>query len=732
MSLTLGTLGFLEHDNKDLLKQLMEDAGQLLQEAINEVVDSGFPLCVPSSCQHASGVMAVAAVLLSLRGGLLDGERLVNRSRHLFEELQLQGPTDELNEKCWTSDIQPRQTTEKAAVENDRWPSVKLNSGFELPLLIFGTGGLADRTSELVLEALRVGFRGLDTATHPEDGSGFDYDQPGVRDGLARSLLPRSSVFILTKVHPADFGYLKTLRAVKRAVAELSHGSDAYIDLILLHFPTCHRELCPPGGILRPIGDFVDAWRGLEEAVSQGLVRSIGVSNFDAQQLQQLLQAARVAPAVAGLWADAFQPVPRALGRLCGEHGVRLQVFGVLGFEWSQGRGATGKFAPRSSPLLDHPVIKNVAARKGWSEANVLITFFTQQGISVITSSRDPDRMRQVYLDHDARRLRSDETEEIMDLQGFLHSSISLQHSPDFYHGMVGFDTHETTLLSTLEVQPAWNCERMAELFSVNGVVHLPSFLPMPAVASARRAAQKLVWDHGGGHLEDRGAYPEALCKTPDFLGFQLDSTQLNFIFPAVAFLRPLVECLLGTENPVLYYLLLRAKARDCGAAEVPWHQDLAYVLPVATKQNTYDAAEPDLTAFAERSLTLHVPLTEETIERSALVYILGSHHEGLHEHFWVKGWLGPYEPAYDYSADHPRAKIIETKRTDLLAHSTMVHHGSPPNPSKSIRWHLELGVQDAAYAGAFQGHRTAMPPDLSLEARMQFLGEMPKLRPWP
>ena len=404
-----------------------------------------------------------------------------------------------------------------------------------MPMLAFGTAGI-ERPRETVEEALRVGFRAIDTATNPAGGAGFSYDQQAVGQALLNAPVERSAIFITSKVHPAELGFSRTVLAVERALQELGEGAAGYIDLFLIHFPTCQQDFCPRKGPLRPLGNFEDSWRGLEEAFRRGWVRSIGVSNFDAQQLQRLLAMSTIVPAVVGVWADIFHPVPRSLRELCRRNKIHLQVYGTLGYEWSQGRGLAGKLASRTSPLLTHPVLRSISRSKSWGIADAAVKFFLQQGIGVIVSSSRRERMVELYRAQDDRQLSSEELEDLRDLEGFLGSSLKVDASPDFYAGLAGFDTSELhtltaqvleilgccsagtsiqlpesrntvvwyispLLLLTLRASAAaqqvleidWDCDAARSDFASYGLVHLESVLPPLVMKSAQRACQKIL-----------------------------------------------------------------------------------------------------------------------------------------------------------------------------------------------------------------------------------------------
>lgn len=571
-----------------------------------------------------------------------------------------------------------------------------------------------------------VGFRAIDTATSPLNGDGFDYAQTAVGEALSETRVDRSEIFLTSKVHPGELGYGQTLSAVERALSELGEAAEGYIDLFLIHFPTCDRDYCPAGGALRPLGTFEDSWRALEESVRRRWVCSIGVTNFDAQQLQRLVNMAEIPPAVVGLWADIFHPVPRSLRRICEQHAIQIQVFGVLGYEWSQGRGFSGKLAQNLSPLLTHPVIRNIAKEKGWQSMDVAVKYFLQQGISVILRSTKQQRMLEAYNTAVLPSLSRDEMEQLFDLDGFLSSNLRVHASPDFYYGMTGFDTShlQAVALEELELGPQ-ECSKARTEFQDLGVTRMRKAVPEAVWKSAQRAAEKVVRDHGGGNWESKDFFPEALCNVMEITIDKFHLTEVLYFFPMLANLKRLARCVLGIEDPGVFYMHLRSKAPGCNASTIVWHQDIRYLLSLATDKRTYNDAHPELTEFAERAAVFHIPLTTETYRKGALMYALGTHHKGLDPNFWAKGWLfGHDPPEYEYDENHATVKLMEAEPGDVLSHSVLVHHGPRPNDTPEVRWHLEVGVQDLQYENKISTHRMMLPDDLSLASLGRYIQE--------
>eukprot|EP00878_Enallax_costatus_P008420 GHUV01008801.1.p1 GENE.GHUV01008801.1~~GHUV01008801.1.p1 ORF type:complete len:575 (+),score=160.71 GHUV01008801.1:1377-3101(+) len=141
----------------------------------------------------------------------------------------------------------------------------QLNSGYKMPTVGFGTAGLTVGTAAAVQFAVAAGYRMFDSAESPDW-----YDEAQVGAGLAASKVPRDQLFLMSKIHPRDFGHAATLAAVKRS---LGHYNTSYLDMLLLHYPSCTPGTqCVP----QPERTWQQSWKTLEELVNAQLVRSIG------------------------------------------------------------------------------------------------------------------------------------------------------------------------------------------------------------------------------------------------------------------------------------------------------------------------------------------------------------------------------------------------------------------------------------------------------------------------
>lgn len=239
-------------------------------------------------------------------------------------------------------------TSDQNAVPQD---SATLTSGAAMPLLGFGTWQIkGDAATTSVRTALRAGYRHLDTAT-------VYGNEKQVGAGLADSGVPRDDVFVTTKCPPRNVGREHdTLRASLDAL-----GTD-HVDLWLIHWP---------GGD----GADLDVWRAFVEARDQGLTRSIGVSNYSLDQVDELTKETGETPAVNQVeWSPLL--FDRAVLEGHRDRGVVLEGYSAL-------RGGT----------LDNPVIREVAERHDRSTAQVIVRWHLQHGVVVIPKSEKEERI---------------------------------------------------------------------------------------------------------------------------------------------------------------------------------------------------------------------------------------------------------------------------------------------------------------------------------------------------
>ncbi|HEY6811368.1 MAG TPA: aldo/keto reductase [Propionibacteriaceae bacterium] len=237
-------------------------------------------------------------------------------------------------------------------------PSLLMNNGLPIPQLGFGVFLVPpDETKQAVAEALKAGYRLIDTA----QGYG---NEEGVGAAIAESDVPRDELFITTKLTNSEHGYDTTLAAFDGSMKKL--GIDV-LDLFLIHWP------------LPMFDQYVETWRAFEKLLADGRVRSIGVSNFEIPHLQRLLAETDVTPAVNQIELHPQFPQEQ-LREFHQEHGILTESWGPLG----QGKG-----------LLEDPSIVKVARRKDRTPAQVVLRWHVQLGCVVIPKSVHPDRIRE-------------------------------------------------------------------------------------------------------------------------------------------------------------------------------------------------------------------------------------------------------------------------------------------------------------------------------------------------
>eukprot|EP00009_Paramoeba_aestuarina_P000990 CAMPEP_0201513438 /NCGR_PEP_ID=MMETSP0161_2-20130828/5483_1 /ASSEMBLY_ACC=CAM_ASM_000251 /TAXON_ID=180227 /ORGANISM="Neoparamoeba aestuarina, Strain SoJaBio B1-5/56/2" /LENGTH=500 /DNA_ID=CAMNT_0047909641 /DNA_START=194 /DNA_END=1696 /DNA_ORIENTATION=+ len=215
-----------------------------------------------------------------------------------------------------------------ARIKTDPYKGTSLSNGVYLPLIGLGTGGLSREETKAVVTAAISDhkYQLIDTASayNNEDviGEAFrDIDPSG-------SL--RSEVMVLSKVWPTQLGFKPTLGAIDEGLGKFQTG---YFDVYLLHWPECDSNIewmeCPP----TPTGTWQQSWRALEKAYAEGLVRAIGVSNFDARLLGQLFDhVAAVPPHLVQNWMDPLH-VDNAVLEKCALHKTMFQAYSLVR-EW--------------------------------------------------------------------------------------------------------------------------------------------------------------------------------------------------------------------------------------------------------------------------------------------------------------------------------------------------------------------------------------------------------------
>ena len=238
-------------------------------------------------------------------------------------------------------------------------PIVTLNSGQLMPQLGLGVYKVnQDIAVQLVQEALSIGYRRIDTAAL--------YDNEAeVGAAIRKSGLAREEVFVTTKIWNDRHGYSEAKEAIQESVDRLNID---YVDMMLIHWP------CPKQD------KFVETWRAFEEVLETGLVRGIGVSNFNQPHLEKLLASANVTPAINQVELHP-QLAQDSLRHFNSRHGIRTEAWAPLG----------------RARFNDHPLLTEIAESVNKSVAQVIIRWHLQLENLVIPKSSNPDRLAENF-----------------------------------------------------------------------------------------------------------------------------------------------------------------------------------------------------------------------------------------------------------------------------------------------------------------------------------------------
>lgn len=227
----------------------------------------------------------------------------------------------------------------------------KLNNGREIPQIGFGVFMMSPEECEkAVIEAFEAGYRLIDTAN-------AYMNERAVGRAMKKSGLAREEIFLTTKIMPQDFGYAKTKTAIDKTIARLD---TPYIDLLLLHIR---------------FGDYMGAWKALKDAVYDGKVRSIGISNFDEARIENIIAKGRIVPQVDQIECHPYFQ-ERKLRRLFDKHNIRVESF------YPVGHG--------DKNLLDEPVFEELAQKYGKSSVQIILKWHIQEGFIPLPKSTNP------------------------------------------------------------------------------------------------------------------------------------------------------------------------------------------------------------------------------------------------------------------------------------------------------------------------------------------------------
>ena len=235
--------------------------------------------------------------------------------------------------------------------------TLKMNDGYSIPQLGMGAYLLpdGDECYNSIRSGLDLGLRLIDTAAAYQN-------ERTVGCAIRESGVDRGEIFLTTKLWVQDYGYENALKSIDGALQRLDIG---YIDLLLLH---------------RPAGDNIGAYKALEEVQRQGKVRSIGICNHTKPQLEKLLAATDVVPAINQMECHPLQQ-QKGLRPFLEEKGILMESWFPLGHG--------------SKRLKFNETLTAIAEKAGKSVSQVILRWHIQEGFIIFPKSTNPDHMKE-------------------------------------------------------------------------------------------------------------------------------------------------------------------------------------------------------------------------------------------------------------------------------------------------------------------------------------------------
>lgn len=254
---------------------------------------------------------------------------------------------------------------------------ITLNDGTRIPQ--FGLGvymvPAGEATEKAVADALAIGVRHIDTAHAYQN-------ERSVGKSVKASGIDREEIWITTKLWPHEYGEGKTMAAIDNMLERLDTD---YIDLLLLH---------------QQFGDYLGAWRDMEKAVRMGKVRSIGLSNFESERLEEVLAASEIKPSVLQVECHPYYQ-QAALKQ-------RLEKYGTVLEAWYPiGHGDKG--------LIEEPLFTQLGQKYGKSNVQIILRWHIQEGTIIFPKTTNPAHMKDNFDIFDFE-LTKDEMDKIRKL----------------------------------------------------------------------------------------------------------------------------------------------------------------------------------------------------------------------------------------------------------------------------------------------------------------------------
>lgn len=242
----------------------------------------------------------------------------------------------------------------------------ELNNGVKIPKLALGTWLIDDSiVADAVVNAIKIGYRHIDTAQAYGN-------ERGVGEGVRNSGIPREEIFVTSKVAAENKSYESAKASIDETIAKMNIG---YIDMMIIHSPQPWMEVNQSDN--RYFEENKEVWRALEDALKDGKVRAIGVSNFLEEDLESLLPSCKVKPMVNQILAH-ISNTPLSLTKYCQERGIVVEAYSPV---------AHGE-------ALKNPVIIKMAEKYGVTVPQLCIKYDLQLDMVVLPKTANPEHMK--------------------------------------------------------------------------------------------------------------------------------------------------------------------------------------------------------------------------------------------------------------------------------------------------------------------------------------------------
>jgi diketogulonate reductase-like aldo/keto reductase len=238
-------------------------------------------------------------------------------------------------------------------------PKIKLYNGNEIPQMGFGVYQIKgdELTEKCVLEALKVGYRHIDTAH-------FYENERGVGSAIKKSGIPRDQIWVTSKIWVTEYGSGKTTQAINNMLKRLDLE---YIDLVLLHYP---------------LNDYLGAYKELEAEYEKGRIKNIGISNFEDNKFEEIYNAAKIKPVLNQIELHPFYQQKNIRERM---NNVNVKTEG-----WAP-------LAETKNNLFNEEVIQKAATKYKKSPAQIILRWHIQSGFITIPKSVKPERIKENF-----------------------------------------------------------------------------------------------------------------------------------------------------------------------------------------------------------------------------------------------------------------------------------------------------------------------------------------------